>query len=134
MTHPRNVFAGCLCLALVALIGAAPSTQPSDVEKENAELRKRVAALEGQVKSLEDEVARLKRREGSLTIPRLPQAPPTLPQAPQMPFRYDRVPQPMTPPQAPQQPGREWIPREFNGRTVYIVPCTPDADAAPAGR
>ena len=131
MTHSRTLLTGCFCLALVTLIGAAPSTQPADAEKENAELRKRVAALESQVKSLEDQIARLKQRDGAFAIPRWPQAPavpaPRLPQAPGLPDRYDRA------PQAPDT-GRDWIPRDFNGRTVYIVPCTPAVEAAPVAK
>lgn len=126
MTHVRTLLAGCIALALVSVVGAAgPSTQPTDVEKENAELRKRVAALEAQVKSLEDQVARLKRREGNLIIPRVPSLP-DAPRMPYSPFRYDGV----TPTPRPQQPGREWIPKGFDGRTYYIVPCTPTGDPA----
>jgi hypothetical protein len=132
MTHVRILLAGCFALALVSVAGAAgPSTQPSDTETENAQLRQRVAALEAQVKSLEDQVARLKRREGNLIIPRVP----SLPQAPRMPYlpyRYDGV--APTPQPQPQQPGREWIPRRFDGRTYYIVPCTPTNDGTPATR
>ena len=139
MTRPRPFFAGCLCLVLIAFVGAAPATQPSDAEKENAELRKRVAALEAQVKSLEDQVAKLKQRQGAFPIPRWPQAPqvpavptppmpptprtPQMPQMPGMPYRFDRL--------APApDAGRDWIPREFNGGTVYLVPCTPAVDVA----
>jgi hypothetical protein len=126
MTHPRTLLAGCLCLALVTLVGAAPSTQPTDAEKENVELRKRVAALEAQVKSLEDQVAKLKRRDGAFVLPRLPQAP-SLPQPPALPYRFDRAPQ-------QPEPGRDWIPRDFNGRTIYIVPCTPAIDSTPVAK
>jgi len=99
MTHVRTLLAGCFALVLVSVVGAAgPSTQPSDVEKENTELRKRVASLEAQVKSLEDQVARLKRREGNLIIPRVPSLP-EAPRMPYLPYRYDGV----TPSPQPQQ-------------------------------
>lgn len=124
MTHVRMLLAGCFAVALVSMAGAAaPSTQPGDVEKENAELRQRVAALEAQVRSLEDQVARMTRR-GGLIIPPMPQPPalPRIPQAPRLPDRFDRAPQ-------PQEPGRNWIPKQHDGRTFYIVPCTPANEA-----
>jgi hypothetical protein len=102
------------------------------VEKENAELRKRVASLEAQVKSLEDQVARLKRREGNLVIPPRVPSLPEAPRMPYLPYRYDGV--APTPQPQPQQPGREWIPRRFERPTYYIVPCTPMNDGAPAAR
>jgi hypothetical protein len=128
MTQVRTFLAGCFALVLVSVVGAAgPSTQPSGAERENAELRQRVAALEAQVKSLEDQVTRLKRREGGYIVPPTPRTP-SIPEAPRMPYRYDRaVP-------APQQPGRDWIPRQYDGRAFYIVPCTPTENTAPATR
>ena len=105
MIHRSALLTGCLCLALVAFVGAAPSTQPAEAQKENGELRKRVAALEAQVKSLEEQVARLKRREGMAVIPE----------------RGVRAVQ-ETVPVAPT-PGQDWVARQFNGRTYYLVPC-----------
>jgi len=96
---------GCACIALMTTVSAAPA----DEGAETARLRRRVAELEMQVGSLQ---AKVKHYE-SLAQPR------PAPRVPSMPGADLRL----------EAPGRNWVPREFNGRTYYVVPC--DASATP---
>jgi hypothetical protein len=90
---------GCACIALITTVSAAPA----DEGAETARLRRRVAELETQVERLQAKVRQLESTPQARPAPRLPS----------MPGSELRL----------EAPGHNWVPREFNGRTYYLVPC-----------
>jgi len=122
----RALLLSCTCLAIVTSLSAAPSDQtPVDpyvelnranekLSEENRNLKRRLTDLMVQNRVLERQLAQLKSR---------PAPAPNPPQPFRMPGSDRR----------PATPGSGWVPREFNGQTVYIVPCESGGGASPAG-
>ncbi len=97
--------AGCCVLGGVWAMAA---------QKPQGEAAGEVEALKQRIEALEDRVAALE--EGQRVIPRL-------------------VPSVQTPWRLPGQATPErWVPREFNGRTYYVIPIGGDPNGAPLQR
>lgn len=111
MTRP-GVLIVALSLILSASASAAPATQPSEMEKENASLKERVAALEARVKQLERQL-----RDRQATVP-FRVTPIPAPEA----RPYPDMPGIQIQPRAPMPPRPDWQEREINGIRFYIVP------------
>jgi hypothetical protein len=92
---------------------AAPTTQPADVEKENAALKERVAALEARVKHLERQL-----RDRTATVPFRVQPMP----APEATRPFPEMPGIQIQPRAPIAPREGWQERDINGIRFYLVP------------
>jgi hypothetical protein len=104
-----------LCITPVKGTSTPPSTQPSLAEQ-NQQLKDQVKKLQDEVKDLRkqlDEAKRGKSRE--FYIPRTP-----------VPTPGPEEMKPLLPRITPSVPRennrRDWIPKEFNGSTYYIVP------------
>jgi hypothetical protein len=115
------VLASVLLLTPISF-AAAPATQPS-LEKENAQLKMRIAELESKVLDLQAQVKRLQQ------APRLGAAP-LVPGPLRFNFkegRYEVLPReapmagqpaPLATPAAPPN----WVPQQFNGQPYYLIP------------
>ena len=110
------VLASFLFVAPVAF-AAAPATQPS-LEKENAQLKMRIAELESKVLDLQAQVKRLQQTPRASVAPLVPGP---------LRFnfkegRYEVAPQLAVP--APAQPALppNWVPQQFNGQPYYLIP------------
>lgn len=132
MSRPRALVFACTCLVIAASFGAAPSVPNAEdpfaeLRAENARLTLENHKLKLQIDDLNAKNRDLQRR---LTQPGARVLPAPAPNAP----RGPNVPQPFQMPGAEDRsraPGRDWTPREFNGQTIYIVPC--DTAAASTG-
>ena len=126
MLRPRALALACTCLLVATLLGAAPSDpKPLDpyaelqaankrLADENAALQRRVADLEALNGVLQGQLAQMRNRAIPAPAPvPIPAPAPDQPRPFQMPGAGQRVP----------TPGPEWTPREFNGQTIYIIPC-----------
>jgi hypothetical protein len=96
----HTLLIGCTCLVATSL-GAAPATQPVDLRRENVELKAKVTGLEAQARLLQSQVELF--QSGKVHVPRTPE---TIPSA-----------------RAYVTPKSDWKPKEFNGQTIYIIPC-----------
>ena len=117
MLRPRVFILGWTCFALVTSLNAAAPSPNAPVDpyaelnrenaalaQENAELKRQVTDLKAQVRTMARQIAQLKSRAAPAPSP---------PRPFQMPGTERRL----------ETPGRDWVPREFNGQTVYIIPC-----------
>lgn len=106
---------GILSYVLATAAHAAPTTQPLDLEQENAALKERIAALESRVKTLERQLRDARAGRGPFIIPTpTPPAPRSLPESPYMPTPGLRAPS--------IAPREGWVEREINGIRFYLVP------------
>ena len=94
----------CTGVALAASLGAGPATQPVDVRQGNVELMPKAAELELDLRFLQKPVETIP--SARVYVPRMPDAGSAMPRA-----------------RTYLTPRSEWIPRRFNGRTFYIIPC-----------
>ena len=113
---PAIAIAAMLCLMLTSSGRAAPATQPSQLDKENAALKERIAALEARVKTLErqlrDRTATVPFRVTPMPIPTPAPRTQPFPDMPGIQIQPDRL-----------QPPREgWEQRDINGIRFYLVP------------
>jgi hypothetical protein len=120
------VIGSLLCVLLASGADAAPSTQPVDVEKENAALKERVAALEARVKQLERQ---LRDRSATSPLPTIPApAPYSLPDPFAIPTpapesrRFPEMPGIQIRPDRQVAPREGWEQRDINGIRFYLVP------------
>ncbi len=106
----RTSFRSCISLMLLGILAsaaaAAPSTQPSDLALENAQLRRQIERQQAEIARLQQRMRVLENREAfGLLVPQ-----PQLTPAPRV-LIAPRLDHPDS-----------WVAKRFNGMTYYIVP------------
>ena len=104
----------CTGLALAMLLGAAPATQPVDQRRDIVVLTPKVRELQLDVRFLQKPLETIP--SARVYVPHVPGAGSAMPRA-----------------HAYITPRSEWIPKQFNGRTFYIIPCETGAASSASG-